>query len=127
MCVFRSAFKQGGYDLTPWGGSWQEKDNSNRNPIHGNIFGRVSFPYSNIFIDGYGTVFKSFCISSELSNEGCLKRLKQRSLKRLEDFANPSSVRAGLMHQPNVSPNANKPVKNMKNTKEHDNSEQNVY
>ena len=99
------------------GGSWQEKDNSNRNPIHGNILGRVSFPSSNIIVDDYGTVFKSFCISSELSNEGCLKRLKQRSLKRLEDFANPSSVRAGLMHQPTVSPNANKSMKNMEKYK----------
>ena len=43
-----------------------------------------------------------------------MKRLKQRSLKRLEDFENPSSVGAGLMHQPTVSPNANKPMKNMK-------------
>ena len=65
-------------------------------------------------------LFQTFCSSFQPPGN-------QRCLKRLEDFANPSSVSAGLMHQPNVSPNANKPVKNMKNTKEHDNSKQNVY
>ena len=52
----------------------------------------------------------------------CLYDGKQNAHKDI------SGVSAGLMHQPNVSPNANKPMKkNEKYTKEHDNSKQNVY
>ena len=58
LCVcFSECFQARGVQLKSTGGSWQEKDNSNRNPIHGNIFGRVSFPSCNIFVDDYGTVF----------------------------------------------------------------------
>ena len=58
LCVcFSECFQVRGVRFNSMGGSWQEKDNSNMNPIHGNIFGRVSFPSCNIFVDEYGTVF----------------------------------------------------------------------